>query len=103
MELRELPAVHVLTRDVDDPLATDAARAVLARARADVLAGRDPGDLRSHLQEELGRARRASLRRVLNATGVLIHTNLGRAPLPPAAMERVVAIGSSYSNLEFDL
>ncbi len=44
-----------------------------------------------------------SLRRVLNASGVVVHTNLGRAPLPRAAAERVAAIAASYSNLELDL
>ena len=53
--------------------------------------------------EELARARRPSLRRVLNATGVLVHTNLGRAPLSAAALERVVEVGAGYSNLEYDL
>ena len=44
-----------------------------------------------------------SLRRVLNATGVVVHTNLGRAPLSPEAAARVAEIASSYSNLEYDL
>src|SRR5262249_29295779 len=43
------------------------------------------------------------LRRALNATGVLVHTNLGRAPLPDAALERVAEVGRGYSNLEYDL
>jgi L-seryl-tRNA(Ser) seleniumtransferase len=46
---------------------------------------------------------RPSLRRVINATGVIIHTNLGRAPLPPAAAAAVVEIATHYSNLEYDL
>jgi L-seryl-tRNA(Ser) seleniumtransferase len=48
-------------------------------------------------------AGRPSLRRVLNATGVVVHTNLGRAPLSPEAAARVAEIASSYSNLEYDL
>jgi L-seryl-tRNA(Ser) seleniumtransferase len=48
-------------------------------------------------------AGRPSLRRVLNATGVVVHTNLGRAPLSPDAAARVAEIASSYSNLEYDL
>lgn len=44
-----------------------------------------------------------SLRRVINATGVVVHTNLGRAPLSPSVAARVASIASSYSNLEFDL
>jgi L-seryl-tRNA(Ser) seleniumtransferase len=44
-----------------------------------------------------------SLRRVINATGVILHTNLGRAPLAPQALERMLEIGRGYSNLEYDL
>jgi L-seryl-tRNA(Ser) seleniumtransferase len=43
------------------------------------------------------------LRQVVNATGVILHTNLGRAPLCPEAIERIVEVGRGYSNLEFDL
>ena len=46
---------------------------------------------------------RFRLRRVINATGVILHTNLGRAPLPSRALTKVVEIGKGYSNLEFDL
>jgi L-seryl-tRNA(Ser) seleniumtransferase len=103
MELRDLPSVDVLARAVDDPLAVDAAREVLARAREEIRAGREPGDLRALLEAELGRARAPRLRRVLNATGVIVHTNLGRAPLSGAALARVEEVGRGYSNLEYDL
>lgn len=43
------------------------------------------------------------LQRVVNATGVILHTNLGRAPLGPAALQRILEVGAGYSNLEFDL
>jgi len=46
---------------------------------------------------------RYSLKRVVNATGVILHTNLGRAPLCPEALERIMEVGKAYSNLEFDL
>ncbi len=46
---------------------------------------------------------RGSLRPVINATGVVIHTNLGRAPLAGAAIERIASIARGYSNLEYDL
>jgi L-seryl-tRNA(Ser) seleniumtransferase len=95
--------VDELARGSDDPLAVDAARAVLARAREDIGAGADPGDLEERLQEELSAARSARLRPVLNATGVVVHTNLGRAPLPETALERVREVGRGYSNLEYDL
>jgi L-seryl-tRNA(Ser) seleniumtransferase len=84
-------------------LAVQAARAVLERARDDIRAGRDPGDPVESCLAELAAGRRPSLRRVLNATGVIVHTNLGRAPLAPSALGRVVEVGGGYSNLEYDL
>ena len=62
-------------------LAVAAARSALEHARAEIKAGRDAGSLVDAVLEEIERARRPALRRVLNATGVLVHTNLGRAPL----------------------
>jgi L-seryl-tRNA(Ser) seleniumtransferase len=103
VRLRDLPSVDELARAVDDPLAVDAARAVLARARDEITAGFDPGDLVERLGAELAAARRPALRRTLNATGVLAHTNLGRAPLADAALERIREVGRGYSNLEYDL
>jgi L-seryl-tRNA(Ser) seleniumtransferase len=103
MELRDLPSVDELARDVDDPLAVDAARTVLERAREEIRAGADPGDLAARLREELSSARAPSLRRVLNATGVIVHTNLGRAPLADEALAQVVEAARGYSNLELDL
>jgi L-seryl-tRNA(Ser) seleniumtransferase len=103
VRLRDLPSVDELARAVDDPLAIGAARAVLARAREDIAAGFDPGDLVERLGAELEAARRPALRRTLNATGVLVHTNLGRAPLADAALERIREVGRGYSNLEYDL
>src|SRR5258707_2918068 len=103
MELRDLPSVDELARESDDPLAVDAARAVIDRAREELRAGTDPGDLHAKLRDELAAARRPALRRVLNATGVIVHTNLGRAPLPAAALDRVLEAGRAYSNLEYDL
>ena len=103
MQLRDLPSVDELARTSDDPLAVEAARVVLARAREEIQAGADPGDLEARLADELVAARTATLRRALNATGVIVHTNLGRAPLAEAALERVREVGRGYSNLEYDL
>ena len=103
MRLRDLPSVDELARDSGDPLAVEAARMVLARAREEIRAGADPGDLRARLADELGRARAPSHRRVLNATGVIVHTNLGRAPLAEAVLDHVRETARGYSNLEFDL
>jgi L-seryl-tRNA(Ser) seleniumtransferase len=90
--LRALPSV--------DRLATSVARAELADRRAEVLAGAsDEPDLVTRARERL----RPSPRRVLNATGVVVHTNLGRAPLAPSARAAVAAAAEGYSNLELDL
>ncbi|HZE03837.1 MAG TPA: L-seryl-tRNA(Sec) selenium transferase, partial [Solirubrobacteraceae bacterium] len=91
--LRGLPSV--------DRLGMSVARAVLAERRAELLAGTadDEVDL---VAEGVARLR-PSLRRVLNATGVIVHTNLGRAPLSLAAQQAVARIARGYSNLELDL
>ena len=106
--LRDLPSVDRLLADerlADEPhdLVLGAARSVLERAREEIRVGRQPSPLVDAVLEELARGRRPSLRRVLNATGVLVHTNLGRAPLADAALARVAEVGSGYSNLEYDL
>jgi L-seryl-tRNA(Ser) seleniumtransferase len=108
MELRDLPSVDELARDerlaCEPPaLAVEAARAALARAREAIRAGHDPGDLGERAAQELASVRAPSLRRTLNATGVIVHTNLGRAPLAEAALERALEVGRSYSNLEYDV
>jgi len=108
MQLRDLPSVDELARDgrlAGEPpaLAVEAARAALTRARDEIAAGHDPGDLGERALEQLAAARAPNLRRTLNATGVIVHTNLGRAPLAEAALERAVEIGRGYSNLEYDL
>src|SRR3954465_4819130 len=103
MNLRDLPSVDELARVFDDPLAVDAARAVLDRAREEIRTGADPGDLATRVRAEIAAARAPALRRVVNATGVIAHTNLGRAPLAAEALDRVQAAAGSYSNLEFDL
>ncbi|HEX9379412.1 MAG TPA: L-seryl-tRNA(Sec) selenium transferase [Gaiellaceae bacterium] len=102
MRLRDLPSVDELARQIDDPLAVEAARKVVARAREQIQQGDDPGDLAAHLQDELRAARTPHLRRVINATGVIVHTNLGRAPIAEAAIDRVREIARGYSNLEYN-
>jgi L-seryl-tRNA(Ser) seleniumtransferase len=110
--LRELPSVDELAgrKELEElverhgrPLVVASARAALARAREDVKAGFPAGDLVERTTEELAARLRPSLRRVLNATGVVVHTNLGRAPLADAALERVRETGAGYSNLEYDV
>jgi L-seryl-tRNA(Ser) seleniumtransferase len=103
VHLRDLPSVDELARVADDPLAVDAARAVLDRAREEIRAGSDPGDLPERLRDEIREARRMRLRRAINATGVVVHTNLGRAPLAEAALDAAREAARGYSNLEYDL
>jgi len=110
--LRELPSVDQLlgaerVRELSErhgrALVLEAARATLARAREEIQAGYEPGDLLERLAAEVAARLSPRLRRVLNATGVVVHTNLGRAPLAEEALARVVEIGRGYSNLEYDL
>ena len=109
--VRDLPSVDALLSDERVQAVVDAhgrehalaaARAALERAREELLAGHDPGDLAERVEAEASARLAPRLRRVLNATGVVLHTNLGRAPLAPAALERLQEIGRGYSNLEFD-
>src|SRR4051795_13281369 len=103
--LRSLPPVDTLAAAVDAPraVAVAAARAVLAERRAELLAGAaDDVDLGARARDWAAAASRPSLRRVINATGVIVHTNLGRAPLARAAREAVARAAAGYSNLEWD-
>ena len=108
MRLRDLPSVDKLLAEeplasAPRALATTAARAALEHARTAIRAGTDPGDVLASATAELERLGTPSLRRVINATGVIVHTNLGRAPLSAAALARVTEVGGAYSNLELDL
>jgi L-seryl-tRNA(Ser) seleniumtransferase len=107
MDRRGLPSVDRLLRRPELAAlpregALAAAREALARAREEIEAGHDPGDIVERVLAAAAACAELSLRRVVNATGVVLHTNLGRAPLAEAALERVRAVGG-YSNLEFDL
>ena len=104
--LSELPAVHELaaTLDASHPLAVTAARKAIDERRTELLAGQPARqELGERAAEILADLQRSSPRRVLNATGVIVHTNLGRAPLAPAAREAVARIAEGYSDLELDL
>jgi L-seryl-tRNA(Ser) seleniumtransferase len=104
--LRALPAVHELAASLGAPhaIAVLAARRAIAERREEVLSGADAGeDLLPRARALLAELERSSLRRVLNATGVIVHTNLGRAPLAKAARDAVAAAAEGYSNLELNL
>jgi len=105
-ELRRLPAVHELAAELDAPhaLAVAAARRAIEEQRSLTIARTDSEvTLVQRARTHLAVLSSPSLRRVLNGTGVIIHTNLGRAPLAPAAREAVARVAAGYSNLELDL
>ena len=114
-DLRALPSVERLLQTeplrsaasaAPRALAVEAARRELERCRAAILAGNGgppgPEEIAARAAGELRRAERASLGPVINATGVVIHTNLGRAPLAFEALEAIDSAASGYSNLEYD-
>ena len=120
--LRQLPSVDGLAQVCQmgngsgtppPKLLMEAARTVLERKRRQVLAATTDAELRGiDLRHEalqadvsswLSQAQKAHFRRVINATGVILHTNLGRALLSQAAVENVARLASHYSNLEYDL
>jgi L-seryl-tRNA(Ser) seleniumtransferase len=107
MELRDLPSVTELLAELERfgiarEITADVARASLDTARRRIEAGEDadPAELAGARLARLGRVRPQS---VINATGVLLNTNLGRAPLHPAAAAAAAAALADYGNVEFDL
>src|SRR5579863_5031263 len=110
-EVLRMPAIPALTEVHGVRVVTDVARSVVARLREEIVSGvLDAPALRIALEGlpqavelQLRKSLRHSLRSVINATGVILHTNLGRAPLEQAAIERVRETAAQYSNLEFDL
>jgi len=108
--LRRLPSVErlaVSAKGHPRHLATAAARAEVDALRTRLLAGEDvepdPEALRDAVARRASQLERGSLRPVINATGVVLHTNLGRAPLARQAAEATARIARGYSNLEYDL
>ncbi len=111
--LRKLPSIDTLLRSAGDLAAryghdqtVRALRRVVDEARQAALSGGTvpaDTDLLARAAELLAHESRPTLRPVINATGVIIHTNLGRAPLSDDAIEAMRAVGSGYSTLEYDL
>jgi len=109
-ELLSRPRLAALARQVDRALVVEVARDVLANLRAEIAQGPeaaapalDPEHLEACIVAEVEGALAPSLRPVINATGVILHTNLGRAPLVSAAIEHLHRTATQYSNLEYDL
>jgi L-seryl-tRNA(Ser) seleniumtransferase len=113
--LRALPSVEQLLQaeplrtaahDAPRSMALKAARRAIERRRRELVAGVDPPEPRALADDavaELARLRAPSLRAVVNATGVVVHTNLGRAPLAAEARRAVELAARGYTNLEYDV
>ena len=110
-ELLKLDAVAALSEREGRPAVTEAARSVLATLRQEIASGHldaravelAVSGISGAVERRLRQSLAYSLRPVINATGVILHTNLGRAPLPRAAVERIAEVAATYSNLEFEI
>ncbi len=110
-ELLRHPDVLPLIEREGQPAVAESVRVVLARLRQEISEGRMDdksldlalGGLASAIERQLRQSLSYSLQPVINATGVILHTNLGRAPLGASALDHVRDAASSYSNLEYDL
>ena len=110
-ELLRTPVIANLISREGPAAVTESARVVLSRLREEIGTALLDGEsldlalsgIASAVERELRQALRYSLRTVINATGVILHTNLGRAPLSHAAIDHIREIATTYSNLEFDL
>src|SRR5271167_1537548 len=108
--LRQPDILSLIERERHSAVA-ESIRVVLARLRQEIAAAQMDeksldlalGGLSVAIERQLRQSLSYSLRPLVNATGVILHTNLGRAPLAAAALDHVRATASAYSNLEFDL
>jgi len=109
MTLAQLPSINRLLNDsrlagLPHALAKRAAREVVDEARAVLRAGgKVPEDLAAEAEARAHLLQVSQLRQVINATGIVIHTNLGRAPMAQEAVQAVVSVAEGYSNLEMKL
>ena len=106
--LLEMPAANSLCAEFGRRAVTNALRDTLEGLRAQIGAGLlaaapDAQSVVARCAEKLTVRRRRGLRRTINATGIVLHTNLGRAPLAPEAIAAVAEVAAGYCNLEFDL
>ena len=105
MDRRTLPSVDQFVASLGDwslprALITEVARSVIDEARTNPA---QAPDLAAAAREQLEQLSRTRLQQVINATGVILHTNLGRAPLAPEAARAAHEVGVGYTNLELDL
>ena len=102
--LLESAGVRALLATVPRTLVVSAVRDVVGMARDGVSAAPiDDAAWTASVAERVSVAQRPSLRPVINATGIVLHTNLGRAPLPAVALDAIAHVAAGYSNLEYDL
>lgn len=107
-ELVEMPELATAIGEYGRELVVDSARVVVERLRSGILAGKTASGFASDrlagaITEEAAKVFLPSLKSLVNATGVVVHTNLGRSMLAPEAIEAVVQATASYSNLEYNL
>ena len=110
-ELRKLPQIDKFIKNerffgLDTSLLTKVARAELESLRAQILGGQNCPGLDAIVQNTLERYEKASnlsLRSLINATGVIIHTNLGRSAIDPEILRRAQPVITGYSNLEYSV
>ena len=110
-ELRKLPQIDKFIKNkrfsgLDTSLLTKVARAELESLRAQILGGQNcPGldDIVQNTLERYEKASNLSLRNLINATGVIIHTNLGRSAINPEILHRAASVITGYSNLEYSV
>ena len=103
--LLERDAIRALFDRAPRPVVVDAVRTVIDEVRRGTATPppASDADWAGAVAAALARAQRPSRRRVINGTGVVLHTNLGRAPLAEAAREAAARVASGYSNLEYDI
>jgi L-seryl-tRNA(Ser) seleniumtransferase len=105
-QLRQRPAMLALEARYGRAAVVDALRAEAAMIRESTAGGGADelaGAIERGATERLAADSAPSLRRVINATGVIVHTNLGRAPLARAAAQRMATLAAGYTNLEYDI
>ena len=109
-ELLLRPRLAALCKEVDRAFALDTLRGVLAEVRRDIIAGLtteervvEAAEIERRTVEAVESELRPSLKPVINASGVILHTNLGRAPLSLEVIEEFRRVATEYSNLEYDV
>ena len=101
--LLERPALRALADRLPRALVTEALRALIAAARSGAALPADDDAWERAVEAHVAARTRPSLRAAINGTGVVLHTNLGRAPLAPAALEAIAEVARAASTLEYDV